>query len=187
MFAWLTQTTETLNPAGVICLDARGRGQHDEADPLVVTPLPHDPPRGLDDLDQFLLRKGRLMARCGAPRDFLIRRSGPSPALMCATRVLLANETEVGALEGGDGPPAWFAGAGERFRDREAVVERDVGGEGELALRRHRARRIVVVVVERCDRADARQRSVLRLRPAIEAAARVDSCAREAGDAMGGR
>ena len=82
------------------------------------------PPRGLDDLDQFLLRKGRLMARCGAPRDFLIRRSGPSPALMCATRVLLANETEVGALEGGDGPPAWFAGAGERWTGGEAEKEK---------------------------------------------------------------
>ena len=67
------------------------------------------PPRGLDNLDLFLLRKGRLMAACGPSREYMLRADGPSPALMCATRVLLANETEVSALEGGpEAPtPSW--------------------------------------------------------------------------------
>ena len=54
------------------------------------------PPRGLDNLDLFLLRKGHLMSKCGKPEDFLIHEGGPSDALMCSTRVLLANETEAG-------------------------------------------------------------------------------------------
>ena len=61
------------------------------------------PPRGLDALDLFLLRKGRLMSACGPSREYMLRADGPSPALMCATRALLANETELAALEGG--PP----------------------------------------------------------------------------------
>ena len=44
------------------------------------------PPRGLDALDLFLLRKGRLMSACGPSREYMLRADGPSPALMCATR-----------------------------------------------------------------------------------------------------
>ena len=68
------------------------------------------PPRGLDTLDLFLLRKARLMSMCGTSREYMLRADGPSTALMCATRVLLANETEVAALEGGPRgapAPAW--------------------------------------------------------------------------------
>ena len=68
------------------------------------------PPRGLDNLDLFLLRKGRLMSLCGPSREYMLRADGPSPALMCATRALLANETELAALEGGPPgapPPSW--------------------------------------------------------------------------------
>jgi len=78
------------------------------------------PPRGLDPLDLFLLRKGRLMSECGDAGDFLITVSGPSDALMCATRVLLANETEVKALEGGGSDPHW---SGDRM-ESTAEIER---------------------------------------------------------------
>ena len=84
------------------------------------------PPRGLDALDLFLLRKGRLMSACGAARDFLLTELGPSPALMCATRVLLANETEVKALEGGGPAPSWTGErdvSGSAFRAAEARGE----------------------------------------------------------------
>jgi len=37
----------------------------------------------------------------------MIHSGGPSAALMCSTRVLLANETEVKALEGGGPDPHW--------------------------------------------------------------------------------
>ena len=47
------------------------------------------PPRGLDVLDLFLLRKSRLMAVCGAPTEYLLRADGPSDALLCATRYVL--------------------------------------------------------------------------------------------------
>ncbi len=69
------------------------------------------PGRGLDALDIFLLRKGHLMGQCGKPRDLLVGAFGPTDALMCATRVLLANETEVKALEGGGKDLHW---TGER-------------------------------------------------------------------------
>ena len=66
------------------------------------------PPRGLDSLDLFLIRKSRLMAACGDSKEYLLSADGPSKALMCATRVLLANETEVAALEGPDAvAPMW--------------------------------------------------------------------------------
>lgn len=84
------------------------------------------PPRGLDALDLFLLRKGRLMRACGAAREFLLTERGPSPALMCATRVLLANETEVKALEGGGPAPSWTGErdvSGSAFRAAEARGE----------------------------------------------------------------
>ena len=76
------------------------------------------PPRGLDPLDLFLLRKGRLMSACGETRDFLITAAGPSDALMCATRVLLANETEVKALEGGGSDPHW---SGDRMESASEI------------------------------------------------------------------
>ena len=76
------------------------------------------PPRGLDPLDLFLLRKGRLMSECGRAADFLITASGPSDALMCATRVLLANETEVKALEGGGSDPHW---SGDRMESSSEI------------------------------------------------------------------
>jgi hypothetical protein len=71
------------------------------------------PPRGLDPLDLFLLRKGNLMSECGESDSFVITADGPSDALMCATRVLLANETEVKALEGGGADPHWSGSRSE--------------------------------------------------------------------------
>ena len=48
------------------------------------------------------------MAACGDSKEYLLSVDGPSKALMCATRVLLANETEVAALEGPDAvAPMW--------------------------------------------------------------------------------
>ena len=76
------------------------------------------PPRGLDPLDLFLLRKGRLMSECGGVKDFVITAAGASDALMCATRVLLANETEVKALEGGGSDPHW---SGDRMESASEI------------------------------------------------------------------
>ena len=51
-------------------------------------------------------------------RDFFITAAGPSDALMCATRVLLANETEVKALEGGGSDPHW---SGDRMESASEI------------------------------------------------------------------
>ena len=56
---------------------------------------------------------GNLMSECGESDSFVITAVGPSDALMCATRVLLANETEVKALEGGGADPHWSGSRSE--------------------------------------------------------------------------
>lgn len=53
------------------------------------------------------------MSECGESDSFVITSAGPSDALMCATRVLLANETEVKALEGGGADPHWSGSRSE--------------------------------------------------------------------------
>ena len=58
------------------------------------------------------------MSACGETRDFLITAAGPSDALMCASRVLLANETEVKALEGGGSDPHW---SGDRMESASEI------------------------------------------------------------------
>ena len=57
------------------------------------------PPRGLDALDQLLIRKAEVMASCGDPRDFVIRAKNVSADLLCAMRVTLLNETEIDLID----------------------------------------------------------------------------------------
>ena len=53
------------------------------------------PTRGLDALDEMLIKKMDVMDACGQPSDFVIRADGVSDALLCAMRVTFANETEL--------------------------------------------------------------------------------------------
>ena len=53
------------------------------------------PRAGLDDLDQYLLKKLGMISHCGVDRDMVIEEGGISKELMCAMRVYLMNETEI--------------------------------------------------------------------------------------------
>ena len=53
------------------------------------------PMAGLDELDDFLLKKIGLVAHCGFESDMRIASEGVSRELLCAMRVHLLNETEV--------------------------------------------------------------------------------------------
>lgn len=53
------------------------------------------PKAGLDELDQYLLKKLGMIGHCGVDKDMLIQQGGVSKELMCAMRVYLMNETEI--------------------------------------------------------------------------------------------
>ena len=53
------------------------------------------PRGGLDELDDFLLKKIGMLAHCGTDKDMLITPGKISKALMCAMRVHLMNESEI--------------------------------------------------------------------------------------------
>jgi hypothetical protein len=53
------------------------------------------PYAGLDDLDNFILKKIGMLAHCGFENDMLITHRNVSDELMCAMRVHLMNETEL--------------------------------------------------------------------------------------------
>jgi len=53
------------------------------------------PESGLDDLDDFLLKKIGMLLHCGYNDDMVIRKGNITKELMCAMRVHLMNETEV--------------------------------------------------------------------------------------------
>ena len=53
------------------------------------------PKAGLDDLDQYLLKKLGMISHCGVDKDMLVQQGGISKELMCAMRVYLMNETEI--------------------------------------------------------------------------------------------
>jgi hypothetical protein len=54
------------------------------------------PMAGLDELDNFLLKKIGMLSHCGFENDMKITTRSVSDQLMCAMRVHLMNETEVG-------------------------------------------------------------------------------------------
>jgi hypothetical protein len=56
------------------------------------------PSKGLDELDQVLIRKMELMDQCGDPKLFTLTWDEISPALLCGVRVVLANTSEVGVF-----------------------------------------------------------------------------------------
>lgn len=53
------------------------------------------PMAGLDELDEFLLKKIGMLAHCGFENDMKITFSNVTKELMCAMRVHLMNETEI--------------------------------------------------------------------------------------------
>lgn len=53
------------------------------------------PQSGLDELDDFLLKKIGMVLHCGASDDMQIRHGNVTEELFCAMRVHLMNETEV--------------------------------------------------------------------------------------------
>lgn len=53
------------------------------------------PSAGLDDLDNFLLKKIGMLAHCGFENDMKITTNNVTQELMCAMRVHLMNESEV--------------------------------------------------------------------------------------------
>lgn len=53
------------------------------------------PPPGLDELDDFLLKKIGMILHCGYSNNMKIRQDNISEELFCAMRVHLMNETEV--------------------------------------------------------------------------------------------
>ncbi len=53
------------------------------------------PQAGLDELDDFLLKKIGMLAHCGVDKDYKIFHGNISKELMCAMRVHLMNETEM--------------------------------------------------------------------------------------------
>ncbi len=57
------------------------------------------PSRGLDAVDELLIRKIEVMDQCGQPDQFVIRADNVSEELLCAMRVTLCNETELGLIE----------------------------------------------------------------------------------------
>ena len=59
------------------------------------------PKRGMDDIDEMLVGKMKLMDACGAPDDFVVGTAGVTEELLCAARVNLMNETEYDLLEPG--------------------------------------------------------------------------------------
>ena len=72
------------------------------------------PPRGLDPLDLFLLRKGNLMSECGESDSFVITAAGPSDALD-VRHACVAGERD--------------GGQGARGRRRGSSLEREPIGE----------------------------------------------------------
>jgi hypothetical protein len=53
------------------------------------------PEAGLDDLDDFLLKKIGMILHCGYSDDMRIEHGNITKELFCAMRVHLMNETEV--------------------------------------------------------------------------------------------
>jgi hypothetical protein len=53
------------------------------------------PRPGLDELDQYLLKKLGMISHCGVDKDMLILSGNITKELMCAMRVYLMNETEI--------------------------------------------------------------------------------------------
>lgn len=53
------------------------------------------PKAGLDELDQYLLKKLGMISHCGVDKDMLVQHGTVSKELMCAMRVYLMNETEI--------------------------------------------------------------------------------------------
>lgn len=53
------------------------------------------PKPGLDELDQYLLKKLGMISHCGVDKDMLILSGNITKELMCAMRVYLMNETEI--------------------------------------------------------------------------------------------
>ena len=53
------------------------------------------PSPGLDELDQYLLKKLGMISHCGVDKDMLILSGNITKELMCAMRVYLMNETEI--------------------------------------------------------------------------------------------
>ncbi|UPQ97351.1 Rubisco LSMT substrate-binding domain-containing protein [Chloropicon primus] len=57
------------------------------------------PSRGLDAIDEMLIKKMDVLSVCGGPRDFVIQAKNVSEELLCAMRVSLSNETELNLIE----------------------------------------------------------------------------------------
>ena len=57
------------------------------------------PAKGLDAIDEMLIRKMDLMDSCGQPQEFVIRAENVSEELLCALRVTFSNETELTLIE----------------------------------------------------------------------------------------
>ena len=53
------------------------------------------PKAGLDELDDFILKKMGMLAHCGTDKQMKIVHGNISEELMCAMRVHLMNDTEL--------------------------------------------------------------------------------------------